>query len=207
MLKLQIIVGSTRPTRAADLVIPWVLDRTSQHDAFEPELLDLRDWPLPIFGEHSGTIGDFSDPTYSDPLVRAWNKKLAEGDAYLVITPEYNRSLPGVLKNAIDSVFLSFALRNKPLGTVAYSVGTTGGARAAEHLALIAIENEMAPMRNLLAIPQVGAALAEAPGAELDARLTVLLDDLAWWGDALQRARAAGELSPGSLRIRAATAA
>src|SRR5688500_16628987 len=57
MLKLQIIVGSTRPDRAADHVLPWVLDRAQRHDGFEVELLDLRDWPLPMFQEHAGTIG------------------------------------------------------------------------------------------------------------------------------------------------------
>ena len=130
MHTLQVIVGSTRPTRAADQVARWVMDRAGRHEAIEPELLDLRDWPLPMFGEHFGTIGDLRDPTYSDPIVRSWNAKIREGDAYLVITPEYNRSIPGVLKNAIDSVFVSFGFRNKPVAAVAYSSGLTGGARA-----------------------------------------------------------------------------
>jgi NADPH-dependent FMN reductase len=81
MPKLQVILGSTRPTRAADRVVPWVVDRAESHGAFEVELLDLRDWPLPFFQEHIGTLGDFSDPTYSDPIVRSWNRKIAEGDA------------------------------------------------------------------------------------------------------------------------------
>ena len=70
MPKLQIIIGSTRPTRAADRVGPWVLDRARAHGGFDVEVLDLRDWPLPIFEEHFGTIGDFHDPTYSDPIVK-----------------------------------------------------------------------------------------------------------------------------------------
>src|SRR5580698_4710936 len=155
MYTLQVILGSTRPTRAADPVARWVLDRAGRHEAFQPELLDLRDWPLPMFGEHFGTIGDFRDPTYSDPIVRSWNAKIREGDAYLVITPEYNHSVPGVLKNAIDSVFVSFALRNKPIGSVGYSGGIAGGVRAIEHLALIAIEADMAPLRNSVVIPFV----------------------------------------------------
>ena len=69
-MKLQIIVGSTRPTRAADKVVPWVTGRAAQHEAFETEVLDLRDWPLPMFGEHMGSIGDPTDPTYSDEIVR-----------------------------------------------------------------------------------------------------------------------------------------
>jgi hypothetical protein len=57
-------------------VVPWVLSQASAYDAFDVELADLRDWPLPIFGEHRGTIGDIRDPTYSDPIVQAWNKKI-----------------------------------------------------------------------------------------------------------------------------------
>lgn len=70
-MKLQIIVGSTRPTRAADMVAPWVTDRAAHHEAFDTEVLDLRDWPLPMFGEHMGSIGDRTDPSYSDARVRA----------------------------------------------------------------------------------------------------------------------------------------
>src|SRR5580704_11214298 len=104
MAKLQIIVASTRPGRAADLVAPWVVATAEAHGGFEVEVIDLRDWPLPMFAEHVGSIGDFHDPTYSTPIVKAWNKKIKEADAYLIITPEYNHSIPGVLKNAIDSV-------------------------------------------------------------------------------------------------------
>jgi NAD(P)H-dependent FMN reductase len=88
MSKLQVIVGSTRPGRAADHVIPWVVARAEAHASFEVELLDLRDWPLPLFQEHLGTLGDFVDPPYSDPIVKRWNRKIAEADAYVVITAE-----------------------------------------------------------------------------------------------------------------------
>src|SRR5580693_10653798 len=99
MSKLLVIVGSTRPTRAADVVLPWLTEKAAAHEAFETEIVDLRDWPLPFFGEHFGTIGDINDPTYSDPLVKAWNNTVKECDAFVVITPEYNHSVPGVLKN------------------------------------------------------------------------------------------------------------
>lgn len=209
-MKLQVIVGSTRPARASDKVVPWVLRRASAHTDFETELLDLRDWPLPIFGEHMGSIGDFSDPTYSDPIVRRWNKKIAEADAYLVVTPEYNHSIPGVLKNAIDSVWVSFAFRNKPLASVAYSGGIAGGVRAIEHLAHIAIEAELIPLRNSVIIPKLDTAFGEdgEPADPItDVSMGILLDDLAWWASALGQARAGGELPPGVLRLRAALAA
>ena len=207
MLKLQVIVGSTRPTRASDKVVPWVLERATHHDAFEVETLDLRDWPMPFFQEHVGTIGDMSDPTFSDPVVKAWNTKIAEGDAYLVVTPEYNHSIPGVLKNAFDNIFITHALRNKPISAVSYSGGTAAGVRAIEHLALIAIECEMAPIRSTVIIPNVLAAFDENDDPvdyNTDIAMKVTLDDLAWWGEALAAARQAGELVPGKFRARAA---
>ena len=209
MSKLQVIIGSTRPTRAADLVAPWVVARARAHGAFEVEVLDLRDWPLPMFGEHVGSIGDFADPTYSDPAVRGWNRKVKEGDAYLVITPEYNHSVPGVLKNAIDSIFVSFALRNKPVAAVGYSGGIAAGVRAIEHLAHIVIEADAVPIRSSVIIPHVGAAFEEGvpKDAVAEIAMTVMLDDLAWWSAALERARAAGELTPATFRVRAAVAA
>src|SRR5580700_5145698 len=161
MSKLQIIVGSTRPGRAADHVSPWVIDRARNHGGFDVEVLDLRDWPLPIFAEHLGSIGDFANPTYSQPIVRRWNRKIKEADAYLVITPEYNHSVPGVLKNAIDSVWVSFAFRNKPIVAVGYSGGIAGGVRAIEHLAQISIEAELVPLRTSVVIPQVFEAFDE----------------------------------------------
>ena len=210
MLKLKILLGSTRPTRSADLVAPWVIERASAHGAFDIEVLDLRDWSLPMFQEHLGTIGDFNDPTYSDPVVRQWNRTLKEADALLIVTPEYLHSVPGVLKNALDSVFVSFALRNKPLAAVGYSSGIAAGVRAVEHLMHIAIESEMVPLRDTVIIPRVATAF-DAHGAPVDPMtdiaMTVMLDDLAWWGALLAQGRAQGELVPGAFRMRAAMAA
>jgi NAD(P)H-dependent FMN reductase len=210
MSKLQIMIGSTRPGRAADRVAPWVIGRARAHGGFDVEVLDLRDWPLPIFAEHLGSIGDFNDPTYSTPIVREWNRKIKQADAYLVVTPEYNHSVPGVLKNAIDSVFVSFAFRNKPLVAVGYSGGIAGGVRAIEHLAQIAIEAELVPLRTAVVIPQVTEAFDEGgrpvnPVTEIS--LGIALDDLKWWSDVLEAARAKGELPPAAFRIRGAAAA
>jgi NAD(P)H-dependent FMN reductase len=210
-MKLQVVVGSTRPSRAADKVVPWVTRRAALHEAFETEVIDLRDWPLPMFGEHMGSIGDPRDPSYSDPAVRQWNRKIAEADAYLVITPEYNHSVPGELKNAIDSVFVSFAFRNKPMAMVGYSGGIGGAIRAIEHLNEIAVEVEAAPLRSTVILPFVDKAFTEDgepadPATEVS--LQILLEDLAWWASALRNAREAGELLPGKIRARmAATAA
>ncbi len=207
MLNLKIIIGSTRPGRAADRVTPWVAGLAKEHPAFTAEVLDLRDWPLPFFAETYQTVGDPRNPTYSDPLVKRWNQRIAEGDAYLFITPEYNHSVPGVLKNAIDSVFASFAFRNKPAAFVGYSGGIAAGVRAIEHLAHIAIEAEMVPLRSTVLIPMVGAAF-DHNGSPKDAAAStaaaIMLDDLAWWAAALHRARHDNPLPPAALRKMAA---
>jgi NAD(P)H-dependent FMN reductase len=207
MLNLKIIIGSTRPGRAADRVVPWVTGLAKQHPAFTMEVLDLRDWPLPFFAETFQTVGDPRDPSYSDPLVKRWNQRIAEGDAYLFVTPEYNHSVPGVLKNAIDSVFASFAFRHKPAAFVGYSGGIAAGIRAIEHLAHIAIEAEMVPLRSTVLIPMVGAAFGQ-DGEPKDSAAAVaagiLLDDLAWWAAVLQRAREDHPLAPAALRKMAA---
>jgi NAD(P)H-dependent FMN reductase len=206
MLNLKIIIGSTRPGRAADHVVPWIVGKAKEHPAFGAEVLDLRDWPLPPFAETFQTVGDPRNPTYSDPVVKKWNQRIAEGDAYLFITPEYNHSVPGVLKNAIDSVFASFAFRNKPAAFVGYSGGIAAGVRAIEHLAHIAIEAEMVPLRSTVLIPMVASAFDNGvptnPAAATAAG--IMLDDLAWWASALQRARQDGTLPPAAMRALAA---
>jgi NAD(P)H-dependent FMN reductase len=207
MLNLKIIIGSTRPGRAADHVTPWITGLAKQHPAFTVEVLDLRDWALPFFAETFATVGDPRNPTYSDPVVKRWNQRIAEGDAYLFITPEYNHSVPAVLKNAIDSVFASFAFRNKPAGFVAYSGGIAAGVRAVEHLAHIAIEAEMVPLRSSVLIPLVGEAFGQDgdpkdPAAALAAG--IMLDDVAWWAAVLQQARHDSPLPPAAMRKMAA---
>ena len=208
MLRLQIIVGSTREGRNADSVCRWLLPMTQSHGAFEVETLDLRDWPLPFFQETIASVGDFADPTFSDPLVRRWNSKIGEADAYIMITPEYNCSIPAVLKNAIDTVFFSFRFRQKPVAFVAYSLGFTAGARAVEHLKQIMLETDAVPVRTPTLIPSVANAFddeGKATDPSLPSRLIVMLDDLAWLGNALKSARKEGQLPPSAIRIRAAS--
>ncbi len=210
MLNLKIIVGSTRPHRAADLALPWLVDRARNFGPFDVDVLDLRDWPLPMFTEAMQTIGNPHDPKYSQPLVTDWNATIGRADAFLFLTPEYNHSLPAVLKNAIDSVFLSFGFRNKPAAAVAYSMSGAGGVRAVEHLAHILIEAEAVPLRNAVLIPKVTQAFT-ASGAPvddmLDRALTVALQDLEWWSTLLRDGRTRGVLAPAMMRPAAKTEA
>ena len=205
MIKLHVILGSTRETRALDRVAPWVVRRARAHGAFEVEVVDLRDWKLPMFQEHIGTIGNVLDPVYSAPIVKAWNDKIKEADAYLMVTPEYLHSVPGELKNALDSVFFSYAFRNKPMAAVSYSASPVGGARAIEQLALIAIECEMTPIRNTVIIPNAEKAMNEQGSPRdhaTEVAMDIALDDLTWFANALTPARAAGMSAPGPFRMR-----
>jgi NAD(P)H-dependent FMN reductase len=188
-------------------VVPWIVGRAQGHTGFDVEVLDLRDWPLPFFAETFQTIGDPRDPTYSDPLVKRWNQRIADGDAFVFVTPEYNHSAPAVLKNAIDSVFASFGFRNKVAAFVGYSGGVAAGVRAIEHLAQIAIEAEMMPLRSSVLIPFVGSAFDESgqpnnPAAQ--AAASIMLDDLEWWGSSLRQARRENQLQPAAFRTMAA---
>lgn len=209
MINLKVIVGSIRPTRAAERVLPWIIKRANNHGAFEVEVLDLREWQLPLFQEHMGSIGDFANPTYSEPIVKAWNQKITEAQALLVVTPEYLHGMPGLLKNALDNVFASFAFRNKPVAALSYSAGIAGGSRAIENLAHVAVEAEMVLLRNTVIIPSVETAF-DAKSNPLnpvtDAAATVMFDDLEWWSNVLNTARREGELAPGSVRVRALVA-
>ena len=153
------------------------------------------------------TVGSQRTPTYSDPVVKRWNQRIADGDAFLFITPEYNHSVPAVLKNAIDSVFASFAFRNKAAAFVGYSGGIAAGARAIEHLAHIAIEAEMVPLRSTVLLPLVGGAFDDQGTPKDPEAITaagIMLDDLAWWSAALHRARQDKTLPPAALRKMAA---
>jgi len=205
MLKLQIIVGSTREGRNSDLVCRWFLPIVRSHGGFEFEVLDLREWPLPLFQETLATVGDFANPTYSDPLVKRWNEKIKEADAYIIVTPEYNHSIPAVLKNAIDTVFFSNGFRQKPVAFVSYSLGVAAGVRAVEHLIHIMVETEAVPVRTPTLIPFVTNAF-DAEGQPnspvLGVGLGVMLDDLAWLGRALKTARSEGQLPPAGIRMR-----
>src|SRR5438552_18603236 len=140
-LELQSLVGSPRPGRAADRFLPWLVDRAERHGRFAVRLLDLRDWDLPFFQEPSeGMVAG----RFSTPMVERWNEVIAAGDAYLFVFPEYNHSVPAVLKNAFDYA-LGARLRNKPAGFVAYSGGPIGGARAGGPVVRSAGEAGVAP--------------------------------------------------------------
>ena len=189
MLKLAIIISSTRATRFADKPTKWVKDIADQRSDATFEVLDLRDFPMPFFDEVASNAWA---PTTNEVAVR-WQKKLAEFDGYIFITAEYNHAPTGVLKNALDYAYPEW--NKKPAAFVGY--GSVGAARAIEQLRLIAVELQMAPIRTGVHIQgadfmgawQQGAALEDM--AHLQPGVQALLDELVWWGAALKTAREA----------------
>ena len=189
--KIAIIVSSTRPTRFADIPTAWIKAQAEARGDMEVEVLDLRDYPMPFFDEVASNAWA---PTQNEVAVK-WQKKLAEFDGYIFVVAEYNRSITGALKNALDQAYVEWA--KKPAGIVAY--GSVGGTRAAEHLRLIAVELQMVPVRNGVHIgggdffkvhPGFGGSgnLADIEGS-ISASATAMLDDMAWWAKATMAAR------------------
>lgn len=209
-LRTLLIVGSTRPNTTADLIVPWLQRSLQADERIDLQVEDLRAWPLPMFQEDPAAMGSPMDPTYSEPIVGKWNQTVKAADAVIMLTPEYNHSIPPALKNAIDSVYMSGGFRNKPCGFVGYSLSPTGGVRAVEHLIQTVSTLESMPLRSAVLIGLVGQAFdadGEPTSPMTGVALQLLLDDLVWWGSALRSARAEGELAPGPLRMMQAMAA
>lgn len=127
-MKVQIIIGSTRPGRQSDKLAKWVANHTADIAALDAEIVDLKDYDLPLFNEPSSP--QYTPDRQPEGVTKQWLDKLAEADGYILITPEYNRSTSAVLKNAID--YIAYEWQKKPVAIVAH--GSTGGAQAVAHL-------------------------------------------------------------------------
>src|SRR4051812_42699641 len=109
-MKLQIIVGSTRPGRTTERMAKWIASEAKNLANAQVEVVDLADYPLPFLNEPISPR--YNPDRKPGPEVQKWISKIAEGDAYVYVTPEYNHSIPGVLKNAID--YLTWEMAKKP---------------------------------------------------------------------------------------------
>lgn len=192
-LNIGILIGSTREGRFSEHAAKWLYGLGHTHESLNVELIDLRDHPLP-FLEGSGNPSQMNG-IYSDPNAATWAAKILSLDGYIVVTPEYNHGYSAVLKNAFDHIFGEFA--SKPIAFVAY--GSVGGARAVEQLRLVAIEHQMAPIRNAVHI-MAPWFLRETDGSlkagALDSYAGAadgMFTQLAWWASALKSARQASQ--------------
>lgn len=190
MLKIKIILGSTRPNRFSDKPGAWLLEKAKKLEGVEAELLDLRDYPMPFYDEPISP-SMVKESAYPNEIVRKWAGKIKEADAFVIITPEYNHSTSSVLKNALDSIYAEW--NRKAVGFVAY--GSVGGARAVEHLRDISAELQMASVRNAVHISQPWNMLDEKGNLKAGAlepfstSADNMLNQLIWWASALKMAR------------------
>src|SRR3989338_7133978 len=139
MIKIAIIIGSTRPGRKAEAVAQWVHAIAKKRSDAGFEIVDIQDYNLPLLDEAiPPSMGQ-----YSQPHTKAWAAKIAPFDAYVFVTPEYNHGTSGALKNAIDYLYQEW--NNKAAGFVGY--GSSGGVRAVEQLRLVMGELEIADVR------------------------------------------------------------
>lgn len=185
-LKVGIILGSTRPNRAGEAVAKWVHGIAVTRQDAEYELVDVKDYNLPLLDEPIPP----SQGKYSQPHTKTWAAKIDTFDAFVFVTPEYNHSTSGALKNAID--FLYKEWNNKAAGFVSY--GSAGGVRAVEHLRLIMAELQIADVR-----AQVMLSLSTdfenyttfKPAPHHEKTVKQVLDQVLAWGTALRSLRRA----------------
>lgn len=189
-LNIKVIAGSTREGRFSDKAALWIAEEIKKQEGVAVEMLDLRDYEMPFFNEPVSP--GFKQEPYKNEAVARFTKKIAEGDAFVIVTPEYNHGTSGVLKNALDWVYPEW--NNKPVAFVSY--GGVGGARAVEQLRLNAIELQMAPIRSAVHIPgeqyfQVlfGKMDVKELFASVSKQAETMIPQLLWWTRALKVAR------------------
>ena len=184
MLKVAIIVGSTRPGRKADAVARWVHDIAKKRSDASFEVVDIATFNLPLLDEPMPPM--MGEP--SKPHTKAWAAKIAGFDAFVFVTPEYNHSTCGALKNAIDFLFKEW--NDKAAGFVGY--GAAGGTRAVEHLRLVMGELKVADVRAQVALSLFSDFenyVTFKPAPHQEKTVTAMLDDLVGWGEALKNMR------------------
>src|SRR5438045_6500625 len=184
MLKIAIIIGSTRPNRNGEAVAKWVYQVAKKRSDAEFELVDIKDFNLPLLDEPMPPIMG----QYSKPHTKAWAAKIGSFDAYVFVTPEYNHGISGALKNAID--FLYKEWNNKAAGFVGY--GSAGGTRAVESLRLVMGELQVADVRAQVALSlftDFENFSVFKPAPQQEAAVNAMLDQVIAWGGALKTLR------------------
>jgi NAD(P)H-dependent FMN reductase len=187
MTNIAIIVGSTRPGRKAEAVACWVYELAKQRLDCRVELVDIQDFALPLLDEALPPL--FGQ--YDKPHTLAWSACIAAFDGFVFVTPEYNHSVPGALKNAVD--FLYREWNDKAAGVVSY--GATGGTRAVDHLRSMLAELRIATVRAEVNL-NLGTDFEDYtrfnPLPERAEALTTLFDQVVAWAGAMKPLRASG---------------
>ncbi len=195
-LKIKIIIGSTRQGRFSEKPAQFIADEAKRIPNASVEILDLRDYPMPFY-DNAQTPSHLGGK-YPHIVTQKWAAKIEEGDAFIIVTPEYNHGYPAVLKNALDAIYAEWG--KKPVGFIGY--GSVSGARAIEQLRQVVIELQMVPIKASIHLPgEVYAAVMKEQvpvNPELfnplrktwaGDRIQMFLDELTWMAKALKTAR------------------
>jgi NAD(P)H-dependent FMN reductase len=181
VIKIAIILGSTRPGRKGEAVARWVYEIAKKRIDAEFEFVDIKDFNLPLLDEPIPP----SQGQYSKEHTKAWSAKIDSFDGYIFVTAEYNHGIPGALKNAIDYLYMEW--NNKAAGFVGY--GSAGGVRAAEQLRLVMAELQIADVRaqvTLSLFTDFENFTKFKPAAFQEQYVNTLLDQVIAWGRALK---------------------
>jgi len=190
--RIAVIVGTTRPSRWGMEPAGWIKEKIEADGRMAAEIVDLAAFDLPMFDEMASNKWMPS----ANPRAVAWQEAMAQYDGYVFVVAEYNHSISGALKNALDQAFNEWG--RKPAAVVGY--GGVGAARAVEHLRMIAVELRMVNVAN--AVHLAGGAFLQAHPlgagegiaaveAVLAPSATAMIDELFWWADLLKPARGA----------------
>ena len=184
VLKIAIILGSTRPSRNGEAVARWVYEIAKKRIDAEFEFVDIKDFNLPLLDEPVPP----SQGQYSKEHTKVWSAKIDSFDSYIFVTAEYNHGIPGALKNAIDYLYKEW--NNKAAGFVGY--GSAGGVRAVEQLRLVMAELQVADVRAQVAvsiITEFEDFRIFKPASYQEKLVNNMLDQVISWGRALKLLR------------------
>ena len=184
VIKIAIILGSTRPGRNGEAVARWVYEIAKKRIDAEFEFVDIKDFNLPLLDEPVPP----SQGQYSKEHTKAWSAKIDSFDGYIFVTAEYNHGIPAALKNAIDYLYKEW--NNKAAGFVGY--GSVGGVRAVEQLRLVMAELQMADVRAQVAvsiITEFEDFRIFKPASYQEQLVNNMLDQVISWGRALKLLR------------------
>jgi len=189
MIKIAIIVGSTRPGRKSDAIARWVHGIAQKRTDAVFEIVDIVDYNLPLLDEPIPP----SQGKYKQEHTKKWAAKIAEFDGFVFVTAEYNHSIPAALKNAID--FLYAEWNNKAAGFVSY--GSIGGARVVEHLRGSMAEIQIADVRAqvmLSLFTDFENMSVFKPDPSHEDEVDTMLNQLVAWSEAMQTVRQKNQL-------------
>jgi NAD(P)H-dependent FMN reductase len=176
-LPIKMILGSTRKGRSSEKIAAALQKMANKRTDVSIEIIDLRDYPLPFLNDEVSPKSRKGSIT--DPAVKKWSEKIADSPAFIIIVPEYNAGYPGVLKNALDSLYKEW--NNKPVAFVGFSGGSSGGTKAVAQLRQVVDELQMIPVDIAIHIPAAWKALdkdGNLVDQTIDSTLNMMLDQL-----------------------------